>query len=117
MIQSPPVTRREFIQRFMRDCGVTYAKAVRIYESMCHTLEDGVVNGSKIRMGRVACVTPVWQPPRDIHMHFRRVKGGRVERGVHRTYSLDGRFTYKFVIYKKFLRSHNLKWFLDPPGL
>jgi len=117
MIQSPPVTRREFVQRFMRDCGVTYAQAVRIYECMCHTFEDAIVSGSKVRIGRVACVNPVWQPPRDVHMHFKKVKGGKVERGIHRTFNMDGRFTYKFTLYKRFLNNHRLKWFLDMPGI
>lgn len=117
MIESPPVTRREFVQRFMRECGVTYAQAVKIYECLCHTIEDAVVSGSKIRFGRVASVVPVWRRSRDVHMHFRKTKGGKVERGIHRTYNMDGRFTYKFVLYKKFLKSHSLKWFLDVPGI
>jgi hypothetical protein len=115
MTKSPPVTRRDFVLRFMRECGVSYAKACRIYEAMCHCFEDGIVGGSKVRVGRVGALVPVWQPGRDVHMHFRVLKGRKVERGIHRTYNMDGRFVFKFRLYEQFIQTHHLKWFRDWP--
>ena len=109
------VNRREFIAKFMRDCGVTYSQACRIYESMVSVFEDGVVSGSKIRVGRVGALIPVWRKPREVTMHFRVEKGGRVKK-TRRTYTLDGRFVFKFNLYRRFVDTHNLRWFLDFGG-
>jgi hypothetical protein len=109
--------RRDFVIRFMRECGVTYAQACQIYETMCRCVEDGVVSGSKIRLGRVGVIVPVWRQGRDIHMHFKVEKGRTVKRGIHRTYNMDGRFVFKFELYQKFIETHQLKWFRDFPEL
>lgn len=115
-MKAATVTRRVFVSRFMADCGVSYAQACRIYESMCRTFEDGVVAGSKIAIGRVGAINPVWQPPRTYQMHFERKSGHEVKRGVHRTYSMDGRFTFKFNLYRRFSRTRQLKWFAEFPS-
>ena len=114
-MKSKPVTRRSFVTRFMSDCGVSYAQACRIYDSMCRTFEEGIVAGSKIGIGRVGAVTPVWQPPRTYHMHFE-VKPGQIKRGIHRTYSMDGRFTFKFNLYRRFSQTRQLKWLAEFPS-
>jgi hypothetical protein len=117
MRQSPPITRREFVQHFMRECGLSYAQAGTVYEAMCRVFEDGIVSGSKISIGRVGCLAPVWLPSREIHMHFKVGKGRKIDRNVHRTYNMDGRFTFKFRLYQQFMARHQLKWFQEMPGL
>jgi hypothetical protein len=109
------IDRRAFVTRFMSEAGLTYSDACRVYEVMCRTFEDGVVTGSKIRIGKVGALTPVWKPAREINMHFRRGKGQTIETGVHRTYYVDGRYTFKFNLFDSFVQSHQLKWFVDFP--
>lgn len=106
------VTRREFIARFVRDIGVSYAQATRMYDCMCNVFEDGIVRGSKIRVGQVGSLTPVWRPPREIKMHFKVGKGKKVIR-AQRTYVMDGRYVYKFNLYQHFINTHALRWFAD----
>ncbi len=108
------VTRREFVARFMRDVGVSYSQACRIYECMCGIVEDGIVSGSKIRIGRVGALTPVWRRPREVKMHFAMKKGKRVV-PAHKTYVMDGRYVYKFKLYREFVDTHTLRWFADAP--
>lgn len=114
-MKAATVTRRVFVTRFMSDCGVSFAQASKIYESMCRTFEEGVVAGGKIGIGRVGAITPVWQPPRTYHMHFER-KPGKVTRGIYRTYSMDGRFTFKFSLYRRFSQTRQLKWLAEFPS-
>lgn len=115
-MKAETVTRRVFVSRFMSDCGVSYAQACKIYDSMCRTIEDGVVAGSKISIGRVGAISPVWQPPRTYHMHFERKSGRRVAKGIHRTYSMDGRFMFKFHLFRRFSQTRQLKWFAEFPS-
>lgn len=115
MPKGAPVTRKDFVLRWMRECGVTYSQACRIYESMCRSFEEGIVAGSKIRVGRVGAVVPVWRAGRDIHMHFAVGKGKKVKRGIHRTFNMDGRYVFKFNVYDQFIANHQLKWFLEWP--
>lgn len=114
-VKAPPVTRRDFVLRFMRDCGMTYVQACRAYEAMCGCFEDGIVGGSKVRIGRVGVVVPIWRPGRDVHMHFKVEKGRKVKTGIHRTYNMDGRFVFKFSLFRRFVETHALKWFRDWP--
>jgi len=113
--KSATVDRRAFVTRFMGESNLTYAQACSVYETMCRIVEDGVVTGSKIRLGKVGAIVPVWKPGRDHHMHFRVGKGKKIETGIHRTYHIDGRYTFKFNLYKQFMNSHQLRWFLDAP--
>ena len=106
--------RRAFISRFMREGGLTYSQACRSYEVMCVTVADAIVNGNKVAIGRVGSIVPCWKPPRDVHMHFRR-NGKEIETGVHRTYFLDGRYDYKFRLYRRFMETRALKWTADMP--
>lgn len=108
------VTRREFVQKFMRACGMTYSEACRAYEAMCATFEHGVVTGSKIRIGRVGSLMPVWQKPREITMHFKVTKGRQLVR-TKRRYAMGGRYVFKFELYKQFVDTHQLRWFADEP--
>lgn len=94
----------------MRECSVTYRQACALYDSMCRAFEDGVVEGSQIRIGRVGTLQPVWRPARAHHMHFVREKGGVVKTGIHRTYHLDGRYHFKFKLYRQFLNTKSLRW-------
>jgi hypothetical protein len=109
------IDRRAFVTRFMSESGLSYADACRVYETMCRTFEDGIVTGSKIRIGKVGAIVPVWKPGREINMHFKRGKGQVIETGVHRTYYIDGRYTFKFNLYDRFVQTHQLKWFMDFP--
>jgi hypothetical protein len=47
-------------------------------------------------------------------MHFRK-KGKKIERGIHRTYYMDGRFDFKFRLYRRFLETRRLQWLIDMP--
>jgi len=108
------ITRREFVQRFMRQCGMTYSEACHAYEVMCGAFEHGVVTGSKIRIGRVGALQPVWQKPREITMHFKVTKGRKLVR-TRRRYAMGGRYVFKFDLYRQFVNSHDLRWFADEP--
>ena len=115
MMQSPPITRAEFVSHFMGECGLSYRQSGKVYEAMCHVFEDGVVAGSKIYIGNVGCISPVWLPSREIHMHFKVGKGRRIDRNVRRSYNMDGRFTFKFHLFQQFMARHQLKWFNEVP--
>jgi hypothetical protein len=97
----------------MKEGGLTYSNACRVYEVMCGVFSDGIVTGNRVTIGRVGALMPVWRPPREIRMHFRVKKGKKVETGVHRTYHMDGRFEFRFRLYKKFIDSTQLTWFTD----
>lgn len=116
MAKTATITRRDFVARYMRECGVPYALACKIYDTTCRAFEDGVIRGVKIAIGRVGAVVPVVKSARDIHMHFTKVKGGKIDTSIKRTYTLDGRFSFKFRLYKNFMRTRHLKWFLDYPN-
>lgn len=99
----------------MRESGLSYAQASRVYETMCRQFEDAIVSGSKIRIGRIGAIVPVWKPGREINMHFKRGPDGSVHTGIHRTYYVDGRYTFKFNLYERFVQTHRLRWFVDLP--
>lgn len=106
--------RRAFVSRFMREGGLTYSQACRMYEVMCRTFEEAIVTGSKVTVGRVGAIVPFWRPPREFQMHFRK-KGKNIETGIHRTYFTDGRFDFKFRLYRQFLQTRQLKWLSEMP--
>lgn len=106
--------RRAFVARFMREGQLTYSQACRLYEVMCRTFEEAIITGSKITVGRVGAIVPYWRPPRDIQMHFRK-RGKKIEKGIHRTYFMDGRFDFKFRLYRRFMETRQLKWLIDMP--
>ena len=107
--------RRVFIDRFMQHGGLTYVQASRLYDVMCQTFEEAIVTGNKVTIGRVGAIVPCWRPSREVQMHFRKKRGGNVERGIHRTFFLDGRFGWKFKLYRRFTETRKLKWLLDMP--
>lgn len=106
--------RREFIRRFMQEGGLTYSQSCKMYEVMCRTVADAVVTGSKITLGRVGAIVPCWRPAREVQMHFRR-KGSKIEKGVHRTFFMDGRYDFKFKLHRRFAETNQMKWLLDMP--
>ena len=106
--------RRFFIERFMKEGGLTYSHACRIFDAMCGVFRDGIVTGNRVTIGRVGALMPVWRPPREINMHFQVKKGKKVERGVHRTYFMDGRYEFKFRLYRRFIAQHQLHWHIGP---
>jgi hypothetical protein len=114
-MKSNTVTRRAFVMRFMSDCGISFSQASKVYNSMCRTFEEGVMAGSKIGIGRVGAITPVWQSPRTCHMHFEVKPGQKVNRGIHRTYNMDGRYTFRFNLYRHFSQTRQLKWLAEFP--
>lgn len=109
------ISRREFVARFMRQCGMNYSQACQAYKCMCAIFADGVVSGSKIRLGQVGALIPVWRKPKEVVMTFKVVKGRRIVRS-HRTYAMGGRYTFKFVLYDTFVNTHSLRWFADDPS-
>jgi nucleoid DNA-binding protein len=105
--KKPSVGRKEFIRRFMLDVGLTYEQACRAYTCAMSIIEDGVVAGEKIGLGRIGCLNPIRKPPRDIVMGFMRV-GGRMVR-TKRVFHVDERVEFKFRLYEEFVRKHHLK--------
>ena len=113
-IEQTTYDRRAFVAKFMGDAGLTYSQACRVYETMCAVFEEAIITGSKVTIGRVGAIVPYWRPPRDIQMHFRK-QGKVVETGIHRTFFLDGRYDFKFKLYRKFMETRQLKWLIDMP--
>lgn len=109
------IDRRQFIQQLMRQCGFTFAEATKAFDCMCRVFENSVVSGSRINIGRVGALVPVWKPGRDILMHFSVGKGRKIKTGTTRTYHKDGHYEFKFRLYDKFIQTRNLQWFLEFP--
>lgn len=104
------VNRRDFIRRWMQECGVTYDVACELYRSMVSTFEEGVADGNKITIGRLGALVPRWQDARTVTMGFRRTP----EKGVVRqrqAYTLDPRIRYRFKIYREWLNTRHLNWY------
>lgn len=103
------INRAIFIRNFMDRGGLTYLQSIQAYEAMTGTIENAVVNGDKVSIGRVCCLSPEFKDPREIHMGFVR-KGGKIEK-IKRTYYVGGRVSYKVKIHRKFRQTHQLGWF------
>jgi len=114
-VEKGTVARESFISKFMKEGGLTYSQSIRMFDVMCNVFEEGIVTGNKIRIGRVGALIPSWRPPRDIHMHFRIRKGRMMEQGIHRTYYADGRYEFRFKLFKRFMDTRQLHWFIDMP--
>lgn len=107
------IGRAQLIKSFMEKCGMTYVEACSAYECMISTVETAVICGSKVSFGRIGVLLPVWCGPRDIKMGFKRTAGNVVEK-VQRQFFLDGRIRYKFKLHKKFIKTRDLRWFVEP---
>ena len=88
---------------------MTYAQAVAAYAAMVNTFDDGIVNARKIVIGRVGAVIPVWHSPRDVRMGFKRGQDG-VKRAT-KVFHMDGRYKFKFRLFRRFIETRNLRWF------
>jgi len=107
--QKESVDRKEFVRRWMEECGVTFDVASQIYRAMVSTFEEGVARGQKITIGRLGALMPSWQEPRQVTMGFRRGTGGVVRQK--QVFILDGRIRYKFKIYKEWMATRHLDWY------
>jgi hypothetical protein len=94
----------------MRDCGVTYVQACRIYDTMVNVVEDGVCAGAAIRFGKVGVIHPVRMPPRTVSQNVRMTKGRKAV-PVQHIYNLGPRIVFKFRLFRQFMASHTLNWF------
>jgi hypothetical protein len=103
------ITRATFVRKYMEYCGMSYVEACRAYDCMVNTFQNAVLRGVRVNIGRVGAVQPVWVQPREVRMGFRRQKGGIVK--VHSRYFLDGRYRYKFRLFRQFIRNNELQWF------
>jgi hypothetical protein len=108
--ESDTVNRREFVKRWMIECGVTYDVACQIYRSMVSTFEEGVANGHKITIGRLGALLPQWQESRQVTMGFRRTPGKGVVKQK-QVYTLDPRYRFRFKIYKEWMSTRHLNWY------
>ncbi len=106
------IDRREFIRRWMDECGVTYDAAKQIYRTMVSTFEDGVADGSKVTIGRLGALVPKWRPAREVVKGFDRTPGGGVVK-TRKTYYLDDRIHYKFSLYREWVNGHQLNWTMN----
>jgi len=107
MSQKTAVNRIDFIRKFML-AGLTYDQACRVYSCMIGLLEDSVINGDKIKFGKIGCLLPVRKPPRDVVMGFMRGPGNVMTRSK-RVFHLDARTDYRFNFYREFVRKHQLR--------
>ena len=103
-----PITRLGFV-RNMVESGLTYDQATRAYNSIMSTIADGVVNGRRIYLGQVGVMNPTVLPPRQVKMGFAMTSGREIVR-QQREFFLDSRVKYSFRMFKKFARTHELKW-------
>jgi hypothetical protein len=107
-MNTDPITRLIFIQN-MVEGGLTYDQATRAYNSVMSTIADGVVNKRRIYLGQVGVMNPTVLPPRTIKMGCVMTKGRKVVK-QQREFYLDSRVKYSFRMFKKFARTHELKW-------
>ena len=103
----PAVNRIDFIRQFTR-AGLTYDQACRVYTVMVGMIEDAVLNGEKVKLGKIGSLAPVRKPPRDVVMHFVRGPGNSMTRSK-RVFHLDARTDYRFNFYREFIRKHQLR--------
>ena len=68
-------------------------------------MEDAIVNGQKIQFGHLGALAPQLMPPRAINMGFKNKQA---------TYYLGQRIRYKFMLFRKFIERHQLRWFNAP---
>lgn len=106
------IRRKDFVDRFMRQCNMSFTDACRAFDCMCEVMKDGVVNGAKIRMGKLGVLHPSWSASKEVHMGVRVVKGRRYVRKKH-VYFLSKRLNYRLRIFRKFLETHELNWFAE----
>ena len=102
MTKTETVDRKEFIRRYMVECNLSYDAASKVYACMVRTFEDGIINCRKVTIGKLGSLTPQWSPPRTVVMSVGSTK---------KTYNMDGRYKYKFVVYKKWIKNHLLNWY------
>lgn len=110
MAKPDTITRSVFVKQYMEQCGLTYQKACEVYDCMVATLQDAVINGSKVNFGRLGSLTPHWMPARAVNMGFERGPGNIVN-NRQRQFFLNRRIKYKFTIYREFSKNHNLNSF------
>lgn len=107
MMRSGSVSRRAFIQKLMRDCGLTYEEARQGFNCLVSILENAVINKEAVRFGRFGVLMPVRKPPREVKMGFRRLPGNKMVK-VKRVYHLDERFEWRLRVYAEFKRRNQL---------
>jgi len=108
-MKEAPVTRADFIDRFTRDGGLTYVQAATIYDCMLHVFEDGISSGSKITVGEIFSLVPVWREPRTVHMGFSKEKDGSIKRSK-KVYCIGRRLRYKMNLFNSFMQNKDIKW-------
>ena len=107
------VGRQQLLQRLVKDCGLSYTEAAKIYSTFVAVIGDAVVAGSKISIGKVLSLTPSIRDPRTVNMNFLKTPGGEI-RHVKRTYVLGRRLKYSVNLHREFLNSRHLSWFSQP---
>lgn len=106
------INRKDFVERLMRQCDMSFSDATKAFDCICDILKDGVVNGSQMRFGKLGVLRPTWHQPKEVHMGFKKGKGGRLTRNRH-VYFLGRRISYRFKIYRRFIETHELHWYED----
>jgi len=110
MLNKKPVARIDFVRGFMRG-GLNYKQATIAYESLCKIMEDAVVNGERIKIGKVCSLSPRWRAPKEVTMSFEKTPGGIKK--TRKTYFLGHRIRYAVNIYDEFLKNHEINWFAN----
>jgi nucleoid DNA-binding protein len=100
------VSQRDFVQSYL-DSGFSYSDACKAYRVFCRVIEDAVVQGQKVKIGKVGAIVPVIRPSRSVNMSFQRQKKGVVNK-VTTQYLLGKRLSWKFRVFNSFKRTHQL---------
>jgi hypothetical protein len=101
------ITRAGFIKNMMDD-GIPYQMAVKAYNSMMTTIEDGICSGHRVTFGKVGALNPVKLDSRTVTMGFDRT-GGEMKK-VQRVFVVGSRIKYKFTLFRKFADTRSLRW-------
>jgi len=110
MTEKITINRKDFVERLMRQCDMTFPEASAAFECFCDILKDGVVNGAKIRFGKLGALRPTWHAPKAVHMGFKVSKKGTLTKNKH-VYFMGKRLRYTLKIYDKFIDNHELHWY------
>jgi nucleoid DNA-binding protein len=104
------IKRADFIKQLMSRCGLTYVQSCQAYDCLVSSFEDAVLSGSRVSIGRVGALVPVWRPPRTVKMGFRRSKKNQIDMEK-REFRIGSRIQYKFNLHRAFMAKHQLRWF------
>jgi len=96
--------------------GLTYVDAGACYDTMVSVFQDAVVEGHRVKLGKLGVLEPHILPPRTVKMGFVRERDEQtkklsVVKRVTTEYTIGARLKYKLKLNRSFLEKHQLRWF------